>query len=400
WEYLTTPVSGELWNSRGPNVERYFDEHADVPTVYSGGWYDSYTRATIRNFLGLRAKKSSPQFLFMGPWTHGGQEPLHTFAGDVDLGAEAAVDFLDLQRQFFDRYLKDEPAEEAPPVRYFLMGGGSGARRIDGRMDHGGSWKTSDTWPPPGAHPHPLFLGSHGELLDRAPTEAGVRTFVYDPRDPVPTIGGNISFLKYIWPLPEHLEDVPVATRLAHVSPIGGQDQRTRPGLFGARPPYGGLESRPDVLMFVTAPLREEVVLAGPVTITLYVSSDAPDTDFTAKLIDWYPESSDYPEGYALNITDGITRLRFREGVDEERPVPPGTVVPVTLNLYPSANRFAAGHRIRLDVSSSNFPRFDLNPNSGEPVGQGRVARAAVNRIHLGPAHPSALELTVLPAGG
>lgn len=396
WEYLTTAVESPLWDSRGPNVERYYGEHADVPTVYSGGFYDSYTRATIRNFLALRETKSAPQYLFMGPWTHGSQEPLHRYAGDVDLGPEAAVDFLDLHLRFFNRYLKDEPEEEVPPVRYFLMGGGTGRRLRDGRLDHGGEWQASDTWPPPGARAETWYLHDEGALRRDPPASPSSQTFVYDPKDPVPTIGGNISFLKYIWPLPEHLEEVPVATRLAHVSPIGGQDQRTRPGLFGSRPPYGGLEERPDVIMFTTSSLSEDVVLTGAVVVKLFVSSDAPDTDFTAKLIDWYPPSADYPDGYALNITDGIIRLRFRDGFDTERFVEPGTVVPVTIRCYPSANRFQAGHRIRLDISSSNFPRFDLNPNSGEPVGQGRSVRCATNHIHIGPDHPSTVELTVI----
>ena len=396
WEYLTSGTAGPLWAERGANVEKYYDEHADVPTVYSGGWYDSYTRATIRNFLGLRTRKSAPQFLFMGPWTHGGQEPLHTYAGDIDLGPEAAVDFLDLELRFFNRFLKDEPGEDVPPVRYFLMGGGSGARRTDGRLDHGGAWRASESWPPAGAHPRRFYLAESGALRDTPPGEEGVQTYTYDPRNPVPTVGGNLSFLKYIWPLPDHMEEVAVTTRLTQVSPIGGQDQRTEPDLFGARPPYGGLESRPDVLTYATAPLQEEVVLAGPITVTLHVSTDGPDTDFTAKLVDWYPPSADYPDWYALNIMDGICRLRFRDGFVEERFLTPGEVVRATINLYPSANRFVHGHRIRLDVSSSNFPRFDVNSNTGEPVGQARTVRPALQRIYTGPAHPSVLELTVL----
>jgi hypothetical protein len=396
WEYLTTGTECSLWDERGVNVERYYEEHADVPTVYSGGWYDSYTRATIRNYLGLSRRKSAPQFLFMGPWTHGGQEPLHTYAGDIDLGPEAAVDFSDLQLRFFNRFLKDEPGGPIPPVRYFLMGGGTGARRPDGRLDHGGVWRTSDSWPPSGAHSQMFYLDAFGELLDTLPPEDGVRPYTYDPRNPVPTVGGNLSFLKYIWPLPEHMEEVAVTTRLTQVSPIGGQDQRTGPGLFRTQPPYGGLESRSDVLTYVTGPLPQDLVLAGPIKVTLYVSTDAPDTDFTAKLVDWYPPSADYPDGYALNIMDGICRLRFREGFDEERFATPGEVVVVTVELYPSANRFVQGHRIRLDISSSNFPRFDINPNTGEPVGRARTVRTAQNRIYTGPAHPSALELTVV----
>jgi len=398
-EYLTTGVEGPLWDSRGPNVERYLDEHADVPTVYSGGWYDSYTRATIRNFLDLRARKTQPQFLVMGPWTHGTLPPTTTFAGDVDLGPDAAIDFLDVQRQFFDRWLKEEDGPAQPPVRYFLMGGGSGRRRQDGRLDHGGAWRRSDTWPPPGAQPRRFYLDEGAVLADEPPAQAGSRTIVFDPRDPVPTLGGNLSFLTYIQPVPESLEEISVSSRMAPVSPIGGQNQATYPGLFGAKPPYGALIARPDVMAFVTAPLARPVVLVGPIRVRLWVSTDGPDTDFTAKLVDWYPPSADYPEGYALNIGDGIQRLRFREGYDRERPVTAGEVVPIEIELYPSANLFQAGHRIRVDISGSNFPRFDLNLNTGGPLGGTGAYRVATNRVHWGPDRPSALELTILPEG-
>lgn len=396
-EYLTAGTEGALWDSRGPNVERYYAEHADVPTVYSGGWYDSYTRATIRNFLELRTRKRQPQFLLMGPWTHGNEEPTHTYAGDVDLGPAAAIDFLDAQRRFFDRWLKEEKGADMAPVRYFLMGGGSGRRRRDGRLDHGGVWRDSVSWPPEGARPRLFFLGDDAALGDAPAGQAGERAIVYDPRDPVPTVGGNISFLSYILPVPERLEEVAVLSRLAPVSPVGGQDQATRPGMFGARPPYGPLIARPDVMSFVTPPLEAAVVLAGPISVRLWVSTDAPDTDFTAKLVDWYAPTPDDPEGYALNIMDGVARLRFRQGYDRERPAVAGEVVPLVIDLYPSANVFEAGHRIRLDISASNFPRFDLNPNTGEPLGRARTYRLATNRVHWGPDRPSALELTVLP---
>ena len=398
-EYATTGTEGPLWEARGPNVERYHGEHADVPTVYSGGWYDSYTRATIRNFLALRASKEQPQFLLMGPWTHGSQEPTHTYAGDVDLGPQAAIDFLDAQRRFFDRWLKGEAGPEMPPVRYFLMGGGSGRRRLDGRLDHGGVWRDSASWPPEGARTRLFYLGDDAALSDAPAARAGERAIVYDPRHPVPTVGGNISFLNYILPVPERLEDVSVHARMAPVSPIGGQNQVTCPGLFGAKPPYGPLIARPDVMSFVTARLERPVVLAGSISVRLWVSTDAPDTDFTAKLVDWYPPSPDDPEGYALNIMDGIQRLRFREGYDRERPAAPGEVVPLVIEMYPSANVFQAGHRIRLDISSSNFPRFDLNPNTGEPLGRAGAYRIATNRVHWGPDRPAALELTVLAGG-
>jgi putative CocE/NonD family hydrolase len=396
WEYLTTGTSGALWDSRGVNVERYWDEHADVPTVYSGGWYDSYTRATIRNFLGLTARKQSPQHLLMGPWTHGTKEPGLTYAGDVDFGPDAAVNFTDLRLQWFDYWLKGQGRPPLPRVRYFVMGGGSGRRRPDGRLDHGGTWCTSDTWPPAGAGTLRLYLSAGGRLTRETPAAAGEAAFRFDPRRPVPTLGGNISFLKFIQKVPPSLEEAPVADRLEHVSPIGGHNQVTFAGLFGAAPPYGPLAGRPDVVSFVTEPLPEPLLLCGPIAVRLWVSTDAPDTDFTAKLIDWYPPNADYPLGYALNLADGIQRLRFRAGYEAEQPMTPGSVVPIVIELYPSANYFPVGHRLRLDLSSSNFPRFDLNPNTGAPLGASRAWRVATNRIVWGPRYPGHLELTAV----
>jgi putative CocE/NonD family hydrolase len=194
------------------------------------------------------------------------------------------------------------------------------------------------------------------------------------------------------------MADMPVLERLTHVAPIGGQDQVTRPDLFGARAPYGPLAARPDVLTFVTHPLAQPTTLAGSITVRLFVSTDAPDTDFTAKLVDWYPPSGDYPDGYALNIADGIRRLRFHAGYEAEQRVEPGTVIPLGIEMYPSANVFGVGHRIRLDISSSNFPRFDANPNTGAPLGDARAWRLARNRVYFGPDAPSALTLTLVEA--
>lgn len=399
WRYLTTGTEGGPWDSRSMNIEAHHGEHADVPTVYSGGWYDSYTRATIRNWCGLRAVKRAPQYLYVGPWTHGDADTSVTYAGDADLGTEAPIDLVGEQIRWFDTWLRDGDAHagpsERPTVRYFLMGGGSGGSLPGGRLDHGGSWQSAPTWPPPGSGELRLYLAADGRLTERAGASGAV-TFDFDPTDPVPTLGGNISFLKYLRPLADDvLGVVAELDRMAQVSPVGGQDQRTYPGLFGARAPYGPLAARPDVLCFASEPLTAPVRATGPVSVKLWVDSGTVDTDFTAKLVDWYPPTADYPEGYALNIADGIQRLRFAAGYDKERLHVPGTVVPVLIEMYPTANVFAAGHRIRLDVSSSNFPRFDVNANTGDPLGSARSWTVARNTVHVGRAHPSRLELTV-----
>ena len=176
----------------------------------------------------------------------------------------------------------------------------------------------------------------------------------------------------------------------------GGADQRTRPDVMGAEPPYLPTASRSDVLSFRTEPLEADVEVTGPITVRLHVSTDAPDTDFTAALLDCYPPNADYPEGYHLRISDSIKRLRFRNGYDREELVAPGDVVEVSIELYPTANVFKKGHRIGVEISSSNYPRFDVNPNTGEPIGRETHSRTAHNTIHHNVDYPSRVELSVV----
>jgi uncharacterized protein len=193
----------------------------------------------------------------------------------------------------------------------------------------------------------------------------------------VPTVGGSISVgFEFM--------------------PSGGYDQRARfPMAGGDSLPLG---SRPDVLVFVTEPLSEPLEVTGAATVKLWVSSTARDTDFTAKLIDVYPPSADYPDGYALNLTDSIIRMRFRESWTNPTPITPGEVYEASIPCYPISNLFARGHRIRLDISSSNFPRFDVNPNSGGPLGEPGPMMVADNTVHHAAAHPSHIMLPVVPA--
>ena len=178
----------------------------------------------------------------------------------------------------------------------------------------------------------------------------------------------------------------------------GGFDQHEGPRIFGCEPPYFPLGSRPDVLVFQTTPLADDVEVTGPISVRLWASSTAVDTDFTAKLIDVYPPSRSYPNGYSLNLTDSIMRLRYRNGPERAEFLEPGQVAEVVITLYPTSNLFAKGHRIRLDVSSSNFPRFDVNPNTGEPIGRDRRRRAADNTVYHDGERPSHVVLPILPA--
>jgi hypothetical protein len=175
----------------------------------------------------------------------------------------------------------------------------------------------------------------------------------------------------------------------------GAFDQREDPRFFGCAPPYLPLAARADVLVWQTAPLERDIEVTGPVTVSLWVSSDAPDTDITAKLIDVYPPGPDYPQGFAMNLTDSILRLRYRHGGRPE-PLHPGTIYPCTFALYPTANFFPAGHRIRLDISSSNYPRFDVNPNTGDALWASSTFKIAVNTIHHDAQHPSHVTLPLI----
>jgi hypothetical protein len=202
-------------------------------------------------------------------------------------------------------------------------------------------------------------------------------SYDFDPSQPVPTIGGAFSSLE------------PVAT-------AGAFDQVESPDFFGCMPPYLPLASRSDVLVFQTAPLQEPMQLVGPIGAELWVETDGPDTDFTANLIDVYPASADYPKGYAMNLTDGIIRLRYAEDPAKPRMRRPGEVTRITVTLYPTANLFQTGHRVQLDISSSNFPKFDVNPNTGEPEGKARRKRIARNTVYLDADRPSLVRLPIL----
>ena len=178
----------------------------------------------------------------------------------------------------------------------------------------------------------------------------------------------------------------------------GPLDQRETPETFGARAPYPRLSERPDVLVFQTPPLTEAVEVTGPITVHLYVSSSAPDTDFTAKLIDVHPPTATDPQGFDMNLCDSVIRCRFRESWYREVFMTPGEVVRVTITLPPTSNLFAPGHRIRVDIAGSNFPRLDINPNTGEPLGRHTHSVVATNCVHLDRHHPSHIVLPVIPS--
>ncbi len=178
----------------------------------------------------------------------------------------------------------------------------------------------------------------------------------------------------------------------------GAFDQRESQQVFKYRGAPSGkpLAERDDVLVFQTPPLEAALVVTGAIVAELFVSSDCPDTDFTVKLIDVYPANADYPDGFAMNITDGIFRLRYRDGWESETMAEPGVTYRIEIRPFAVSNRFEAGHRLRLDVSSSNFPHFDMNPNTGAPEGCADAFRVATNHVHFGMRYPSRIVLPVV----
>lgn len=372
----------DFWRQRGIYARGWYDEFADVPMVHMSSWYDPYALTAVENFVGLSARKRGPVKLILGPWTHGKRSL--TYAGDVDFGPQSTLDhlfgdYVGLRRRWFDHHLKRDPAPDPLPaaVHFFTMGGGSGRRLPSGRIDHGGRWRTADTWPVPAMRMTPLHLRPDGSLGQTAPTTEERRSFRHDPLHPVPTIGGAIA-------------------SGAPVMEAGGFDQREGPDFFGSRAPYPALAERDDVLVFETPPLDADIELTGQAVADLFVSSTAVDTDVMIKIVDVYPPSADYPGGYALNIAHGLLRMRFRDSFETPEVMEAGKVYRVEIQSFPMSNRFAKGHRIRLEIAGSNFPHFDINPNTDwRTPGLGPIV--AENSVHLGPAL-SRLLLPVVPA--
>jgi predicted acyl esterase len=372
----------------------------------SSGWYDAYPHAESEYFAAMAAQNDSPQRLVLGPWSHVGMRGEATWTHDVDFGPASVwgVDrYFAEQLRFFDRWLKDERNgwEDEPPVHIFVMGGGSGRKTAAGKLDHGGRWRTEREWPLARARAESWFLHGDGTLAPREPALAEPRRYDYDPARPVPTIGGNYCAMGElpsdgpgIEPMWARLLNPTL--RLRNVLTPGPADQRETPDYFAAREPYPRLADRADVLVYRSEPLTAPLEVTGRVEVRLWVSSSALDTDFTAKLVDVYPPSEDYPDGYDLLLCDSIARCRFREGYDREVLLEPGVPVEVSLLLPPTSNLFAAGHRLRIDVSSSDFPRFDRNPNTGEPVGRHTHEVVAHQAVYADPEHPSRAVLPVV----
>lgn len=365
-DFLAHPRPDEYWRDPAFFVPGTWRRMKDVPVLFISGWYDYFAEGLLRNFDGLSRLQKSAHRLVMGPWWHavGGRE-----CGDADFGAEAAADVRALTLDWFDHWLKGKPLALAgnEPVRYFRMGGGSGRVNEKGRREHGGAWRSAPRWPPH-TREKPLFLGAGFTLAARA-GEAPPVTYEFDPRNPVPTIGGRYG--------------------MGNWTPNCFQNQVCRQGALGCRDERP-LTERDDVLSFISAPLEEAIEVSGAARVKLWVSTDGPDTDFAVKLIDVAPD------GYAAHIADGVLRMRYRKGWDREARAAAGEAAGLEIVLNQVSNLFAKGHRIRLDVTSSNWPQFDPNPNTGEPVNEWTRTRVARNTVYLDRKRPSQLILPVV----
>ena len=376
----------DYWKQLGIYGEGFYDRYVDAAMVHMSSWFDAYSRTATDNYVGLKKRKRGPVRLIMGPWTHGDRQL--TYVGDVDFGPKATIDgnvasdFLTLRLRWFDRWLKGlkNGVDTESPVRIFVMGGGTGRKNSAGRLDHGGRWRAERDWPIPDTAWTPFYCRRDGLLATTKPDETDAyREYRFDPAHPVPTIGGTVT------------SGQPVM--------VGGAfDQREGPRFFGSTEPYRPLAERPDVLAFQTPPLEKPVEVTGPIEARLWISSDCPDTDFTIKLVDVYPPNADYPAGFAMNVADGILRVRYRDSWEHPSMMTPGTVYAIRVTAFPTSNLFARGHRIRFDISSSNFPHFDVNPNTGEPEARATSSRIATNRIYLDASRPSHVILPVIRA--
>jgi hypothetical protein len=329
-------------------------DSVNVPIYHWGGWYDLFTEGTIEGFVGLQHGGApgarGKQKLLVGPWTHDADPRSQRQQGELTFPPNSTYDDFKEALRWFDYWLKgrNNGIMSEPPVKYYVMGSDeSGAP--------GNEWRTASDWPPP-SQAAPLYFYANGDLMTAQPTATrDSLSYTYDPQNPVPTIGGRNLFP----PLQ-----------------AGPYDQRS-------------VETRPDVLIFTTPILEQPLEVIGKITVKLWVSSSAKDTDFMAKLTDVYPD------GRTMLVCDGALRARHRYSLRQEHFMTPDSVYECEIDLWSTAIVFNKGHRIRVAISSSNHPRFDPNPNTGRPFRSDNETVVATNTIHLDAGHPSHLVLPV-----
>jgi len=379
-DYMSHSDDDAYWTDSGFDIIHHVADWEDVPAYHVTGWYDSWSHQVADlNFPLLSAAKKSRQRLIVGPWIH--SSPGLSHAGDAQFTPDAAIDLNVFEERWLARWLKgvDNGVDREPPVRIYVMGGGDGHKTPEGRIFVGGHWRDEQFWPLARARYVAWYLQAGG-ALGPTPPPAGAApiSYTFDPKSPVPTVGGNVS-------------------SQGKLSMQGVADQRCHKGV-GLCADDLPLSTRNDILVFESSPIDHDMEITGPLVVKLWAATDGPDTDFTAKLIDEWPPSADFPAGYAMNIDDGIVRARYRNSLQSAQPMTPGQPVELTIQLYPTSLLVKAGHRLRVDVSSSNFPRFDVNPNTGEPLNANRRWRTAVNTVFVDAKHPSRIVLPMADA--
>ena len=409
FHYYYDGILNDYWRQECVDQTPHWHRFPDIPAVFSSGWYDPFPAEVAEEFAHMAEQNSMPQRLILGPWNHltmRGDGASHT--GEVEFGPEALWGdkvYNQERLRWFDKWLKDldTGVEKDPPVRIFVMGGGSGCKTKAGHLDHGGTWRNENEWPLTRAVQTIYRLGGNGELSTAPATDARSNqshsvSWTHDPDHPVPTLGGAVTGF-YEWvKLPEGInkEYVTPRARMRQIVLAGPMHQRERSDTVACKSPYPLLSERPDVMVFQTEPLLDDIEITGHIKVVLWVSSSAPDTDFTAKLLDIYPPTPDWPEGFHMSLCDSILRARFRNGFEREELMTAGEIYKITIELPPVSNLFKTGHQIRLDIASSNFPRFDINPNTGERLGHHTHTVKATNSIYHDSSRPSHIVLPIL----
>lgn len=325
-------------------------DSVNVPILHMGGWYDIFTQGTLNAFVGIQERGGplarGKQKLIMGPWVH---DISKTSCGELVFPNSDSMEFLDDIIAFMEEHLKGiSPLKTMPPVQYYLMGD------PEAKNSPGNRWVESESWPPPTTQVS-LYLREGGRLSFEPPSETEPpHHFDFNPNDPVPTVGGRNLNL-----------------------PAGAYNQSQ-------------VEDRPDVLVYTSDVLADSIVVVGRIRVKLWASSDAWDTDFTAKLCDVYPS------GKSMLIADGIIQARHRNSLEKEEFLVPNEATEFVIDLWSTAIAFAPGHQIRVSISSSNYPRFKVNPNTGKPFGDFSEMRIAHQTIYHDRLHPSAIELPVI----
>ncbi|MDQ8184343.1 CocE/NonD family hydrolase [Pelagicoccus sp. SDUM812002] len=342
-DWLAHPTLDSYW--RPLNLEDRADEMS-VPALNIGGWYDAFLRSTIGSYVTMTNDARSQvarenQRLVIGPWPHGWNRSSRT--GDLDFGEAALVDWDALHLDWFEIWLKDGEKKEVAPVRIFVMGENV--------------WRDEYEWPLARTENTSFYFQEDGSLsVDLPADSAEPMLYTYDPADPVPTVGGNI-----------------MRTQVR-----GPRDQRP-------------LDEREDIVRFTTEAFSEKMEITGPLTVNLYASSSAPDTDFMAKLV------VVRPDGFSFNLADGVIRARYREGFEEPKLITPGEPLLYTIDVWATSYVVQPGERLRVDITSSNFPRLDRNPNTGAPFGETTHMVPADQTLYLDAERPSHIVLPVIP---